>query len=325
MTIYNVAIFGTGLSAIEHYKVIQNFKKLKVCSVYGRNFQRLKRIQKKWKVNVYNNKKEIFLKENIDIALIANQNFNHYKDAMFALKNDVDIILEKPISTNFSESKKLLNFARKKKSKIFVAFQRRFDESTNYFQKLIKKKIGKIIFIKINVFMFRDKKYFEKLKWIKEKKKSGGGVLIHHAIHTIDQLIYIIDQKVADGIGFLSNEFKKFKIEDTAIGLIFFKNRKIASLNATYCANKNLKNSIEIHGEKMSVKLENNIIYNISKKHNQKGYVLRSFEKKSLGSYQDIWSEFFKKKKSKVSIKEVLETHKAINLLYKPSLIEKKL
>jgi UDP-N-acetyl-2-amino-2-deoxyglucuronate dehydrogenase len=324
MKMINVAIFGTGWAAKTHFETIKKIKNLKVCSVFGRNAQRLKKISKDWKVNTYTDKSEMFINEKIDAVLIANQNFYHYQDAMFVLKMGIDIIMEKPISTNFEKSKKIMNFAKKKKLKILIVMQRRFDASTEFFKKMIKKKIGRIIFIKLNIFMFRDSNYFHKMKWI-NKKNNGGGVLIHHAIHTIDQLIYILDKKVIKAIGFLSNEFRKLKIEDTVSGLIFFDNKKVTSLNATYCANSNLKNSIEIHGEKMSVKLENNMIYNISKKYDEKGYVLKSFSKKSLGSYENIWREFLKKNKSKVLINKVMEAHKVVSLLYKPTLIEKKL
>ena len=33
--------------------------------------------------------------------------------------------------------------------------------------------------------MNRDNNYFNKLYWLKDKKKSGGGILIHHAIPII--------------------------------------------------------------------------------------------------------------------------------------------
>ena len=232
MSFLNIAIFGTGISAEEHFKTIKKFKKLRVCCVFGRNIKRLKKLEKNWNVNIYKDKKKLFLNEKVDLVLIANQNFYHYQDTMFALKMGANIILEKPISTNFKDTKKLADFAKKKKLKILVVMQRRFDSSTQFFKKIIKKKIGRIIFFKLNIFMSRNSHYFSKMKWIKNRKKSGGGILIHHAIHTIDQLIYAIDKKVVKAIGFLSNEFKKFNIEDTASGLIFLNNNKIVSLNA---------------------------------------------------------------------------------------------
>ena len=317
MKILNVAIFGTGWAAEAHFKAIKKMNKFKVCSVFGRNKERLKKIRKKWNVTIYNSKKELFLNEKIDVVLVANQNSFHYQDAFYALKKGINVVLEKPISTSFNNSKKLVNYALKKKLKISVVMQRRFDASSDYLKHLIKKKIGKIILIKLNIFMHRDHKYFDKLKWLKEKKKSGGGILIHHAIHTIDQLLYVLNQKVIDAKCHISNKILKLKIEDTAIGFLLFKDKKIASLSATYCVNKNLKNSIEIYGDKLAVKFENNKIYNLSKRYNKKDYVLKSFTKSSLGNYQTIWEDFYMEKKSRVSIDRILETDKAISLMYK--------
>jgi len=114
MKMINVAIFGTGWAAKKHFETIKKIKNLKVCSVFGRNAQRLKKISKDWKVNTYTDKNEMFINEKIDAVLIANQNFYHYQDAMFVLKMGIDIIMEKPISTNFEKSKKIMNFAKKK-------------------------------------------------------------------------------------------------------------------------------------------------------------------------------------------------------------------
>ena len=174
MKVLNVAIFGTGWAAEEHFKTIKKIKNLRVCSVFGRNNSRLKKIKKKWNVNTYDNKKKLFLNEKIDVALIANQNFFHYQDAFDNLKNGINIVLEKPITTKYKDSKKLMEYALKKKLKISVVMQKRFDASSDFLRKIIKKKIGKIIFIKLNIFMYRDYKYFDKLKWIKEKKKKRG-------------------------------------------------------------------------------------------------------------------------------------------------------
>lgn len=322
MKILNVAIFGTGWAAEAHFKTIKRMNKFKVCCVFGRNKERLKTIRKKWNVTIYNSKKELFLNEKIDVVLVANQNSFHYQDAFYALKKGINVVLEKPTSTSFYNSKKLVDYALKKKLKISVVMQRRFDASSDYLKYLIQKKIGKIILIKLNIFMHRDHKYFDKLKWLKEKKKSGGGILIHHAIHSIDQLLYVLNQKVIDAKCHISNKILKLKIEDTAVGFIVFKNQKIASLSATYCANKNLKNSIEIYGDKLSVKLENNKIYNLSKRYNKKDYVLKSFAKASLGNYQSIWEDFYIAEKSRVSIDRILETDKAISLMYKSFLFK---
>ena len=70
-------------------------------------------------------KKNYFLIEKVDLVLIANQNFYHYQDTMFALKMGANIILEKPISTNFKDTKKLADFAKKKKIKNFSCYAKK--------------------------------------------------------------------------------------------------------------------------------------------------------------------------------------------------------
>ena len=73
------------------------------------------------------------------------------------------------------------------------------------------------------------------------KREKNFGILIHHAIHTIDQLLYVLNQKVIDAKCHISNKIFKIKIEDYTVGFIVFKIKKLISLSATYCANKNFE------------------------------------------------------------------------------------
>ena len=79
----------------------------------------------------------------IDVVLVANQNSFHYQDAYYALKKGINVVLEKPTSTSFYNSKKLVDYALKKKLKISVVMQRRFDASSDYLKYLIQKKLEK--------------------------------------------------------------------------------------------------------------------------------------------------------------------------------------
>ena len=161
--------------------------------------------------------------------------------------------------------------------------------------------------------MSRDNYYFNKLSWLKDKRKSGGGILIHHAIHSIDQLLFILDRRPINIKTFISNKIMKMAIEDTAVGIIKFEDNILASINATYCANKNIRNSIEFYGDKKSMIFSGDKLTSIGSKKNR---LYKNFSIKSRGSYQKIWSNFILNKKNTFDADNYLKTELLIKKMY---------
>jgi UDP-N-acetyl-2-amino-2-deoxyglucuronate dehydrogenase len=313
MKIFKILIFGTGRSAISHINCLKKNQLIKIVGVVGSNKRRLNLIKKKFNVNIFLNRKLIF-KDKPDISLIANQNFKHYSDALLSLKNNCDVLVEKPLTTNPIKTLKLIEIAKKKRKKLAVVLQRRLDESSKYLSKLIKKNFfGKLIFINLNIFMSRRNRYFNKISWLKNKKKSGGGILLHHAIHSIDQLLFILNLKPIKVSAFISKKIMNMTIEDTAVAIIRFKKNILATVKATYCANPKIRNSIEFYGDKNSMIFANNEIRKIV---NRKKKTYKKFLSTSEGSYEKIWNNFIFKKKNQFDADKYLETEILIKKMY---------
>ena len=309
----NVVIFGTGRAAQSHISILKKNKKIRILGVFGKNKKRLNILKKKYGVKIFQNLNQVF-KDKPEVSLIANQNFKHYSDALFSLKNGSDVLVEKPLTTNVKNTQKLIRFAKKNKKKLSVVLQRRYDASTVYLKKLVKKNFfGNLIFVKLNVFMNRKKEYFDKIFWLKDRKKSGGGVLIHHAIHSIDQLLYILQKKPINVKAFTSNKIMQMSVEDTAIAIIKFDNNILATVHASYCANKKIRNSIEIYGDKKSIVLSGDKIEYLNKSNKK---LHKIFSTHSRGSYNKVWSDFISNQKSKSTADSYLKTEQLINKMY---------
>ncbi len=68
--------------------------------------------------NSYTN---IIRKEKIQWVFIATPNHTHYKIVKECIKNGVNVFCEKPLSESVDQAKKLIDFAKKKKVKLFVS------------------------------------------------------------------------------------------------------------------------------------------------------------------------------------------------------------
>ncbi len=289
----NIGIVGTGLAAENHYKILKKKKIFNVKSICGKNAKRLKLRNKSWKLNIYNDVKKMINNENLEAVVICNQNNLHYSEAKKAVNSGVHILIEKPIDANIKKSIELVNICKREKKILAVVMQKRFDLATNFLKKLIKEKyFGKIVSVKLDVFMHRNKEYFSKRKWLKNSKNIGGGITIHHAIHSIDQIIYMLDKNVRSVSFWKSNYIRKLPFEDTSGGWIKFENNIIATINCSVCAYPKLKNRIEIIGNKNALLLEKDKIFKLPVKKNGSFKVLKKFRYSDLGNYGNVWDNF---------------------------------
>ena len=150
-------------------------------------------------------------KSRIDWVFILSNNKTHYKIAKYFLNKKINVFCEKPLTENYTQSKKLISLAKKKKCKIFISEVEIFKN----------KKIH-------NFFKFEiERKKFEKLK------KKDSSILFRLAYHDI----YLLYQK-------LKNEkIKKIIFRETLNNLYL----KIKGLKKQYNFNYNLASKKKAH------------------------------------------------------------------------------
>ncbi len=146
----NLVIIGGGRWARQiMLSLNQNLKLKKIfCITNKKNF-----FLKKW----LNKKKlsEIILisnnlpksKSENSIAIICNSSSNHYRSSLEALRKGYNIFIEKPISLNFKQAKKIATVSKKKNKKIFCSNVFSYSESLKKITKIFK--VEKITSIKL--------------------------------------------------------------------------------------------------------------------------------------------------------------------------------
>ena len=195
--------------------------------------------------------------EKLDIVLIANENFNHAKDAFLAIEAGAHVLVEKPLDALLKLATKLVDFSKTHKKILGVVMQKRFDSNVMKIRKVLaNSKLGQISLARVDVFMHRSEDYFNSKSWIQDPSKIGGGILLHHAIHSIDALLWVMDSNVISVSGWTSNYARSMEIEDSGGCWIRFENGATASVIASVNLHESLRNRMEIFGTKSSVFLE---------------------------------------------------------------------
>lgn len=177
------AVIGVGNMGKNHARIYSELEDVSLVAVVDVNTKIGKNIANEYKTVYYSNYKEMILKENPDIVSIVVPTLFHYNIAEGCLENGINVILEKPITMNVSDGKKLLALAKKNKVKFLVGHIERHNSAVQKVKEMIDRgELGKIIAVAAR-----------RVGGFPPQVKDAD-VSIDLAIHDIDIVNYLLDE-----------------------------------------------------------------------------------------------------------------------------------
>ena len=192
--IYNLGIIGYGGMAGNHNKQLsQKNVRIRIKGVFDIDESRLA-VAKEQGYIAYSSKEELLSDKEIDIVLVATTNEYHANLAIEALRAGKHVLCEKPVTMSSAELEQIME-AAKESGKIFTVDQNRRvnRDFVNVCRTLESGIIGKPYVIESRV---------EGSRGMPEgwrcKKAQGGGMMFDWGVHLIDQIMYMIPEKVCE-------------------------------------------------------------------------------------------------------------------------------
>ncbi|MFH1614078.1 MAG: Gfo/Idh/MocA family oxidoreductase [Planctomycetota bacterium] len=130
-----------------------------------------------------------------DVIIVACVDNLHHLYVIKALEHDLDVIVEKPLTTSEKYCKQLVDAARKSTGKIIVTFNARYiPHATRIREMIVEGKIGKVVSVDLNWYLdtYHGPNYFR--RWNRLREKSGG-LTVHKSCHHFDLVQWWIGQK----------------------------------------------------------------------------------------------------------------------------------
>ncbi|MDP3945770.1 MAG: Gfo/Idh/MocA family oxidoreductase [Lutibacter sp.] len=141
---------------------------------------------------IYQNFDEMLEKGNIDILMVTTVDSTHDEFIIKGLKKGIDVVTEKPMTTDEKKCQKIIDAQRKSKGKLIMAFNYRYGKIFTKLKEIIQsKEIGEIVSIDLNWYLntFHGASYFRRWHGLREK---GGTLLLHKSAHHFDLLNWFI-------------------------------------------------------------------------------------------------------------------------------------
>lgn len=250
----NVGIIGAGYIGAKRAEVIYNLKKDKLTSVFDVDLKKSSSLAKKFGATAVNSADDVFKNKKIDTVIIATINSAAVPLCLRAIKNNKNVLCEKPLGISYREAKKIYLAAKKNKVTLKVGFNHRFHGAVRKARDLAQSgAIGELMYMRA-VYGHGGRKGYD-LEWRMNKKLSGGGELLDQGVHLLDIFRWFMGE-FKEGFAFCENMFwSKTKLEDNAFCTLRTKDGKVAQMHASATQWKN-KFIIEIFGKKGYINIE---------------------------------------------------------------------
>lgn len=251
MSKIKVGLIGSGFIAEHHayaYRLLPNVEIIGCSSILE---DQAKLLMKKFNIpgEPIKNYKDL-LDMDCDTVSICLPNYLHKEVGIAALESGKHIIIEKPLARNSKEGKELLDTAKKVNKKIFYCENNIYAPAFRKIKEIIQQNgIGKIYNAR-----GREQHSGPHSEWFYKKEKAGGGALLDLGVHDIALLVYLLGIKVEKVFCQTTitqpdrKEFGICEVEDNVIGLLYFENGAMSTIEESWTAPGGYQMLIEIHG-----------------------------------------------------------------------------
>ncbi|MCF8445942.1 MAG: Gfo/Idh/MocA family oxidoreductase, partial [Bacteroidia bacterium] len=151
------------------------------------------------------------------VTVIATPNYLHCKQAIAAMENGSDVIIEKPMGLNAEECRLVIKRASELDKKVFCVMQNRYSPPSVWLKDLIgSNRLGKIFQVQVNCFWNRNESYYQGSSW-KGKLEKDGGTLFTQFSHFVDTLFWLFGDIEPISAQFFNHNHPYIEFEDSGV------------------------------------------------------------------------------------------------------------
>ncbi len=194
---------------------------------------------------------DLLARTDITVVHVCTPNSSHSEITVAALKSGKHVMCEKPMAKTSAEAKAMLDAAKETGKLLTIGYQNRFREDSLLMKKLCDN--GELGDIYLGKAMACRRRGVPIWGVFMDKEKQGGGPLIDLGTHALDLTLWMMQNyepvsvlgSTYDKIGQMGSPANgmgawdpaKYEVEDSAFGMVKFKNGATVVLEASWAIN----------------------------------------------------------------------------------------
>lgn len=216
-----VGVIGAGHLGKLHMKMLNNIENAELFGIYDLNNEQAEKAATEYNTKVYANLEELF--NNVDAVSIVTTTSAHYQVMKEAIKHNLPILVEKPITATIEEAEEVVKLAKEKDLILQVGHIERFNPAL-------------LSLDKYNL----DPKFIQSDRLAQfNPRGTDVAVVLDLMIHDIDIILSLVKSEVKDvhasGIAVVSDTI------DIANARIEFENGAVANVTASRISQKRMR------------------------------------------------------------------------------------
>jgi predicted dehydrogenase len=230
-----IGLVGVGAAAqINHIPALKKIEGLEVAALCDRDPEKTARVAQKFGIpRTYQRFEEMLSDDGIDAVDICTPNFLHAPMAMAALEADKDVLCERPLARSADEAVAMAKAARKADRVLMCAVQHRFRPDAQLLRKFVEKgDLGEIFFAKAG--WLRQRTEWDSDEWRRQKRESGGGVVLDLGFQMMDQALWILGSPKVVSVTANVHRLRKGEVEDSATAFFRLESGATLTLELTW-------------------------------------------------------------------------------------------
>lgn len=174
---------------------------------------------------------ELFAPENeVQGAIVTSENVNHKRDVLAACSAGVDILCEKPISTNVEDARVMIAQCQRAGVQLMISFPCRYTPAFGRLQQAVRNgELGEIVAI------MGTNRGQNPGGWFNDPALAGGGSVIDHTVHVVDLMRVLLQEEVVKVYAEIDTVFDPdLPCDDAGILSMNFAGGCVATLDASW-------------------------------------------------------------------------------------------
>ncbi|QDO83429.1 Gfo/Idh/MocA family oxidoreductase [Shewanella psychropiezotolerans] len=226
-------VIGPGLIGKKHIALICDNLRCKLEAIVTAHPAKHKDLSEDLCVPIYNLLDEALSHHQFDGAIIASPNNLHVSQAKVLLKNQIPLLIEKPLSSTIESAEELVHLSQTAQVPVLVGHHRTYSSYVDAAKKIITSpQFGRLVSVQASALFYKPTQYFLDGPW---RTELGGGPILINLIHDIGMLRSLCGE-IATVFAFGSNSQRLYEVEDTVAISFRFTNGALGTFLLSDCA-----------------------------------------------------------------------------------------
>lgn len=228
-----VAVLGSGGAAqVVHLPILKRLPDLEVVALLDVQEEKARTIAERFGVpHVGRTLEDLERFDGVDAVVVCTPNDTHEELVTGALEAGYHVLCERPLSTGSESAARMIEAARAADRQLMVAMNQRFRFDVRAIRQFVASgELGEVFFVRAAWLNQRVRR--PRRGWRRERRRSGGGVLMDLGVQAIDLALWLLDYPAVERV--TARFHGAGDVEDSAVVLMALAGGATASVEATW-------------------------------------------------------------------------------------------